>query len=90
MSNQRETRMITDIERLDWLQDRGRVKARKYGNADDNFTWDCTQDVSLREAINEGIARTAGEPNKAKMFEVSQEQLDRILHQTFLLALPAC
>lgn len=42
-----------DTARLDWLQRRGRVKARKYGDMKDNFTWDCTETKTLRDAIDE-------------------------------------
>lgn len=46
-----------DIARLDWLQARGRVKARKYGDMKDNFTWDITHGASLRETIDARMAQ---------------------------------
>lgn len=44
-----------DTARLDWLQNRGRVKARKYGDMKDDWKWDMTSPDTLREAIDAEI-----------------------------------
>lgn len=53
----RETRLHTeDMRRLNWLENRGRVKARKYGDMKDNFHWDWKEKRSLRAAIDEAMS----------------------------------
>lgn len=44
-----------DIARLDWLQSRGRVKSRMYGEMKNNWKWDWTDGKTLREAIDEAM-----------------------------------
>lgn len=45
--------MATDTEIIDWLEARGRVKARVFGASVDMFEWSCKGDdgKSLREAV---------------------------------------
>lgn len=41
-----------DSVRLSWLERRGRVKARFFGNMEDDWKWDLRSEVDLRTAID--------------------------------------